>query len=253
MPAAIPVIAGAVASYAGASMLVAAAVGAVAGGVLAAAKGENILKGALMGGLGGLAGGAMVGAVGFAGAGAAEAGATVAAEGAANVAPAVIESASSAAPQIASEGMINGWSLAETTPIADATSAASQSAVSTVAEQGGGLLQTPATGGLNAATANMSIDPTMSNSTDLLSRLTRTGSTGTTIAPSAEPGLLDSFQTWAEKHPTLTMGGIQTVGNGLAGMSAASTAEEQLAYRRAQDELRRRNASYAKVPVTTWK
>ncbi len=251
MPAAIPVIAGAVATYAGVVTTVvgAAAVGAVAGAVVAAARGENILRGALMGGLGGAAGFGLMGAMGMAGA---EAGVGMAEAGtaAADVAPAAIESAASTAPQIASEGVVNGWSLAETTPIAD-IGTVSQSAVSTGAAQGGGLLQQSGMTGLNTSTANsglnMSVDPAMAGRTDLLSTLTKTPT------PPANSGLLDTFQTWAQKNPTLAMGAVQTVGNGLAGMGTASSEAERLAYQRERDELNRRNASYGRLPSTTWK
>jgi hypothetical protein len=162
-----------------------------------------------------------------------------------NAAPALVETA---AAQIPSEMAVNGWSLGESGVTGAANAAASGVAPATT---GSGLLQGQVGAGLNAAPASSTIN--LANSANSVNSFGQPIATGGLSTPPPSNGLLDSFQTWAKDNPTLAMGAVQTVGSGLSGMASASSAADQIAYKQAQDDLRRRNSAYAKVPTTTWK
>lgn len=246
MPAAIPFVAGAVASSMGATMVVTAVVGAVAGAVVAAEQGEDILKGALLGAVGGLAGDAVVAAFGGAGALGSQLApsASVVGETAAGATTtplaATVNVSGTALPATNAAADIGSTIATNNTPLIDPS-------IASLSQGGTGLASSTANAGLSGASGVELLNPATVNGNLITERLAGLGT-----QPSGG-GLLDSIGAFAEKNPTMALGAVQTAGQGLAGMAQASAQEEQLAYKKSLDDERRRNASYAKVPTTTWK
>jgi len=250
MPAIIPIVAGAVATAMEATIIVAAAVGAVAGAVVAAGQGESILKGALMGGIGGLAGGAMATAAGFgAAAETASAGLASGAEALTGSSTAMLgESAAignAAAGYAAPMAAEAGASVAATGAAEAAGAGLSGTGLSSVSSGTGGLFDAAVKStlggdyGLGASTAgaNSGILP---------------AAQATTSQAAADTGLLGKAANWAKDNPTLAMGAMQILGSGMTGMSAASTAEDAAQAKLENDELIRKNSAFVKLPKTVW-
>ena len=222
MPPAIPFVASAFAVSAGLSMTAVVAIGAVTGAVVAATTGENILKGALMGGLAGYGASVMLSPTALPTGGMASTGTVSQAESAAMGVGGSAPVATTGLPQgMISSGGVNGAIAAENA----AANAATTQMIGTE-----GAAQIAGQGANTAINAATSVADKVN--------------TGT--------GLLDKAISFADAHPAAAKIGLKATGDVVSGIAGGMAEKDKLNELRKQEAARLARAGAGVNPYVNY-
>ena len=222
MPPAIPFVASAFAVSAGLSMTAVVAIGAVTGAVVAATTGENILKGALMGGLAGYGASVMLSPTALPTGGMASTGTVSQAESAAMGVGGSAPVATTGLPQgMISSGGVNGAIAAE-------NAAANAATTQMIGTEGA------------AQIAGQGANTALSAATSVADKV-NTGS-----------GLLDKAISFADAHPAAAKIGLKATGDVVSGIAGGMAEKDKLNELRKQEAARLARAGAGVNPYVNY-
>jgi len=222
MPPAIPFVASAIAAHAGLTTLTVVAVGAVSGAVVASATGQDVLKGAFMGGLAGYGASVMFTPASLPAGGMASTGAVSQAESAAMGVGGSAPVATTGLPQgMISSGGVNGAIAAE-------NAAANAATTQMIGTEGA------------AQIAGQGANTALSAATSVADKV-NTGA-----------GLLDKAISFADAHPAAAMIGLKATGDVVSGIAGGMAEKDKLKELRKQESARLARAGAGVNPYVNY-